>query len=118
MGYQSKSCDRGLKKARKDLKKAGLSPVETEVTMNVNGARIRADLVYTDGKNLYVIEVKNNTGKLTKSQTASGVYNQQANKGGSIDMSQTTSGSFEVATDNRTKVGNRGDQKSAYIYIN
>lgn len=36
--------------------------------MNVNGARIRADLVYTDGKNLYVIEVKNNTGKLTKTK--------------------------------------------------
>ncbi|WP_409488159.1 hypothetical protein ACK1U3_21065 [Pseudomonas promysalinigenes] len=46
-----------------------------EVTMKVNGSRIRADFVARDlHGNLHVFEVKHGSGVLTKNQKASGVF--------------------------------------------
>lgn len=80
--------------------------------MKVNGKRIRADFVAQDGNgNIHVFEVKNGTGRLTKNQSASGVFdiNSPSNtvgeiSGGVIKPSMGAAGTFTVST----KGGSRG----------
>jgi RHS repeat-associated protein len=107
LSKQSCSQQKGINKAKHDLERNGFTVVSEEVTMKVNGARVRADIVAVDshGK-IHVFEVKHGNGKLTKHQTKSGVYNMgsQSNTtthlgGGTIQTSKGTSGTFKVDTD-------------------
>jgi RHS repeat-associated protein len=119
------SGERGRAKALKDLKKAGFTIVDEEVTMLVGGQRIRADFV-AEGPNgrLYVFEVKNGTGGLTNNQEKSEVFNidNPANQNGAI---RTSGGSdppgrrdtFEVATGSPNNVGDRGDTGTATFAV-
>ena len=89
--------------------KNGYTILAEEVTMKVNGQRIRADIVAraANGK-IHVFEVKNGSGRLTRGQAKSGVYdiNNPSNTnggygGGIIRGKNGRSGSFEVATGNK-----------------
>lgn len=126
------SCEsgkRGRAKAKEDLKKAGFTHVADEVTMTVIGTdgkpvTIRADFVYQKGDTLYVFEVKNGAGGLTKNQTASGLFDMSnpANQNGAIRTSGGSSppgqqGPFTVATNNRPAVGDKGDTKTATFAV-
>lgn len=118
------SGDRGRRKAQKDLEDSGHTIVAEEVTMVVNGERIRADFVTEKGGRLYVFEVKNGTGRLTENQTNSGVFNisNPANQNGEIRTSGGSSppgtrAEFTVATNNRPAVGNKGDTKNATFAV-
>jgi RHS repeat-associated protein len=115
------SGERGRAKAKEDLKKAGFTIVDEEVTMVVGGERIRADFV-AEGPNgrVYVFEVKNGTGGLTPAQEASGVFNYDnpVNQNGTIRTAGGSDppgrqGSFEVDTGRTTAVGDRGDTGTA-----
>lgn len=103
------SGERGRKAAEDDLTAAGHTILAEEVTMNVNGQRIRADFVTRDpAGNINVFEVKNGSGRLTPNQSASGVFNTSpANSalggGGSINTTGSTSANFTVATSNPAK---------------
>jgi RHS repeat-associated protein len=104
------SGERGRIAAEKDLKKAGHTVIAEEVTMVVNGQRIRADFVTKDPqKNIHVFEAKNGTGDLTDHQAKTGVYNMKspanssASGGGTINTSNGTTGQFEVSTSNSAK---------------
>lgn len=119
-GLTNASCasgERGRQKAKEDLKKAGFKIVAEEVTMKVGGARIRADFVARKNGRLYVFEVKNGSGRLTKNQEKSGAFDMKspANQDGKISghggRAKTTT--FEVDTDNRSAVGAKGEQKTA-----
>ena len=125
-GWACKSAvsgNKGRTKAIHDLKKNGFKVVSEEVTMKVNGKRIRADFVAKDrnGK-LHVFEVKHGTGKLTPNQTGSGVFDmtKPANTtqhlgGGTIKPSAGTKGSFKVDTKGKPGVplGGKGAQHNA-----
>ncbi|KAF0812123.1 putative deoxyribonuclease RhsC [Andreprevotia sp. IGB-42] len=100
------SGNRGRNKAMHDLKRNGFKLVAEEVTMKVNGKRIRADFVMQDQQGKYhVFEVKHGSGGLTKNQKAAGVFDMKspANTtknlgGGTIKPSQGKQGVFKVAT--------------------
>lgn len=102
----SVSGDKGTAKAVHDLEQNGYEVVAQEVTMKVNGSRVRADIVAKDGhQNLHVFEVKHGSGGLTKNQKASGGYDMSspANTaqhlgGGTIKTSRGTAGTFKVDT--------------------
>ncbi|WP_248731415.1 RHS repeat-associated core domain-containing protein [Pseudomonas sp. MWU13-2517] len=125
-GWACKSAvsgNKGRTKAIHDLKRNGFKVVSEEVTMKVNGKRIRADFVAKDrnGK-LHVFEVKHGTGKLTPNQTGSGVFDmtKPANTtqhlgGGTIKPSAGTKGSFKVDTKGKPGVplGGKGAQHNA-----
>ena len=125
-GWACKSAvsgNKGRTKAIHDLKKNGFKVVSEEVTMKVNGKRIRADFVAKDrnGK-LHVFEVKHGTGKLTPNQTGSGVFDmtKPANTtqhlgGGTIKPSAGTKGSFKVDTKGKPGVplGGKGAKHNA-----
>jgi RHS repeat-associated protein len=127
-GLTTASCrsgERGREKAIEDMKKAGFTIVGDEVTMIVNGERIRADFVVEKNGRLYVFEVKNGTGGLTENQTNSGAFNMgnPANQNGEI---RTSGGSappgsvqqFTVATDNAPpRVGDRNDTGTATFAV-
>ncbi|MEJ8845041.1 RHS repeat-associated core domain-containing protein [Variovorax rhizosphaerae] len=68
---------RGTDQAEKDLIANDHEILAREVTMVVNGQRVRADFVTRgpDGVTIHVFEVKNGTGRLTPNQDNSGVYN-------------------------------------------
>ena len=97
---------KGTNKARHDLERNGYKVVSEEVTMKVNGSRVRADIVAQDAHGSYhVFEVKHGSGGLTKNQKAAGVYDMSspANTtqhlgGGTIKQSQGTAGTFKVDT--------------------
>ncbi|CAA0186247.1 RHS repeat-associated core domain-containing protein [Tenacibaculum maritimum] len=97
---------RGTAKAKHDLERNGYTIVGEEITMKVNGSRVRADIVARDNKgNLHVFEVKHGNGRLTKNQKKAGVYdlNSQSNTttnlgGGKTTPSKGTKGTFDVAT--------------------
>ena len=98
------SGERGRDAAEKEIRANGYTIVTEELTMIVNGKRIRADFVTRDpqGK-LVIFEVKNGTGRLTKNQSAAGVFDMDrpANKqGGGGKGTQAT---FTVATSNPEK---------------
>jgi len=100
------SGNRGRAKAIYDLERNGYTVVSEEVTMKVNGQRIRADFVARDAEGkLHVFEVKHGSGDLTPNQSASGVFNMSSPSnitehlgGGTIRPSQGTPGNFAVAT--------------------
>jgi RHS repeat-associated protein len=123
----NESGEKGRAKAKEDLRKAGFTIIDEEVTMLVGNPpqRIRADFVAENPNGrLYVFEVKNGTGGLTSNQEASGVFNidNPANQNGAI---RTSGGSdppgrrdtFEVDTGRPTAVGDRGDTGSATFAV-
>lgn len=65
---------RGVAAAERDLLAAGFTILRREVTMLVNGARIRADMVVEKAKRIFVVEVKNGASGLTPNQQAAGVF--------------------------------------------
>ncbi|KWC74349.1 type IV secretion protein Rhs [Burkholderia cepacia] len=121
------SGNRGRAKAAHDLERNGYKVVAEEVTMKVNGKRIRADFVAQDGNgNIHVFEVKNGTGRLTKNQSASGVFdiNSPSNTigeigGGVIKPSMGTTGTFTVSTKGAPGVmlGGNGAAHDATFHI-
>ena len=106
LGKSSYNGKRGTSKAKHDLERNGYTIKQEELTMRVNGSRVRADIVAIDSKgNTHVFEIKHGRGKLTKNQKKAGVYdvNSQSNTttslgGGTITPSKGTKGSFDVAT--------------------
>ncbi|MFJ4353090.1 RHS repeat-associated core domain-containing protein [Pseudomonas sp. NPDC089428] len=100
------SGDKGRSKAMHDLERNGFKIVAEEVTMKVNGSRVRADFVARDAQgNLHVFEVKHGSGALTKNQKASGVFDMSnpANTtqhlgGGVITPSSGTAAKLKVDT--------------------
>ena len=121
LSKQSDSCEVGMKKAIADLKKNGYNIESLEVTMIVNGARIRADIVATDknGK-VHVFEVKNGTGRLTKNQKKSDVYDldNQSNNGGKIRPTGNKDEVLEIDTDGDpgTPLGGKGATHEATFH--
>ncbi|MFJ4445224.1 RHS repeat-associated core domain-containing protein [Pseudomonas sp. NPDC089422] len=100
------SGDKGRAKAMHDLERNGYKIVAEEVTMKVNGSRVRADFVTRDSHGiLHVFEVKHGSGALTKNQNASGVFDMSnpANVthhlgGGVIKPSSGTAAKLKVDT--------------------
>lgn len=102
----------GNQLAEQDIINANMTIVGREVTMIVNGSRIRADFVAVDSAgNVHVIEAKYGNSSLTPNQSAAGVFNMNnpsnPNNGG-LNTANGTAGNFTVATDNRPTVGARG----------
>ena len=115
LSCQSDSAKRGRDAAEADLLAAGHKIKAEEVTMEVNGSRIRADFVTEDpAGNLHVIEVKNGTGRLTENQTNAGVFdmsnpgNASPHPGGTIDTSGGTTATFTTSTGNVNKTTGAG----------
>ncbi|MGY2184431.1 RHS repeat-associated core domain-containing protein, partial [Pseudomonas agarici] len=108
-GWACKSAisgNKGRNKALHDLKRNGFKVVAEEVTMKVNGKRIRADFVAKDrfGKT-HVFEVKHGAGTLTTNQAGSNVFDMRkpANTtqylgGGTIKTSAGAKGTFKIDT--------------------
>lgn len=100
------SGDKGRAKAMHDLERNGFKVVAEQVTMKVNGSRVRADFVAKDAQgNLHVFEVKHGTGSLTKNQKAAGVFDMSnpANTtqhlgGGVIKPSSGTAAKLKIDT--------------------
>nr|WP_308700595.1 RHS repeat-associated core domain-containing protein [Pseudomonas ceruminis] len=100
------SSDKGRTKAMHDLERNGFKVVAEEVTMKVNGSRVRADFVARDAQgNLHIFEVKQGSGSLTKNQKASGVFDMSnpANTtqhlgGGVIKPSSGTTAKLKIDT--------------------
>nr|WP_049886213.1 RHS repeat-associated core domain-containing protein [Taylorella equigenitalis] len=95
----------GITAARALLKNNGFSILSEELTMMVNKSRIRADLVAKKNNKLYLFEVKNKGGRLTKNQTNAEVFKIEnpSNSGNIIDHSKGKQDNFEIATKNKTK---------------
>jgi RHS repeat-associated protein len=115
LSCQSDSAKRGRDAAEADLKAAGHTILAEEVTMVVNGSRVRADFVTQDAAgNIHVIEVKNGTGRLTENQTNAGVFdmnnpgNSSPHPGGTIDTSGGTTTTFTTSTGNTAKTTDVG----------
>ncbi|WP_205880129.1 hypothetical protein, partial [Lampropedia aestuarii] len=119
---------RGTAKAKHDLERNGFTVLGEEVTMKVNGSRIRADIVAKDAQgNIHVFEVKHGSGALTKNQTNAGVYNMgspsnttQGIGGGTIRPSQGSNDQFTMATGNPSKtvnIGGRGSVHDATFHV-
>ena len=115
LSCQSDSAKRGRDAAEADLLAAGHTIVAEEVTMVVNGSRVRADFVTRDAAgNIHVIEVKNGTGRLTENQTNAGVFdmnnpgNSSPHPGGTIDTSGGTTATFTTSTGNTSKTTDVG----------
>jgi RHS repeat-associated protein len=122
------SGNRGREKSMYDLQRNGYKVVAEEVTMKVNGKRIRADFVATDGQgNYHVFEAKHGLGRLTQNQKASGVFDMSSPSntvdgigGGVITPSAGTAGSFDVATGNKNitdVLGTRGTSYDATFHV-
>ncbi|WP_321862169.1 RHS repeat-associated core domain-containing protein [Pseudomonas paraveronii] len=130
LGWACKSTisgNKGRNKALHDLKRNGFKVVAEEVTMKVNGKRIRADFVTQDqfGKT-HVFEVKHGAGKLTPNQAGSKVFDmvKPANTtqylgGGTIKTLYGTKGTFKVDTKGKPGVplGGKGTQHNAVFNI-
>lgn len=115
LSCQSDSAKRGRDAAEADLLAAGHTILAEEVTMVVNGSRVRADFVTQDAAgNIHVIEVKNGTGRLTENQTNAGVFdmnnpgNSSPHPGGTIDTSGGTTATFTTSTGNTAKTTDVG----------
>jgi hypothetical protein len=117
--------NRGREKSMYDLQRNGYKVVAEEVTMKVNGKRIRADFVATDGQgNYHVFEAKHGLGRLTQNQKASGVFDMSSPSntvdgigGGVITPSAGTAGSFDVATGNKNITDLLGMRGTSYDAI-
>ena len=83
LSVQSESAQRGIAKATEYLKSKGFKILSDEITIKVldrtgkkfKKVRIRPDIVAMKDGKIYFIEVKNNTGRLTKGQKRSGLFN-------------------------------------------
>ena len=83
LSVQSESAQRGIAKATEYLKSKGFKILSDEVTIKVldrtgkkwKKVRIRPDIVAMKDGKIYFIEEKNNTGRLTKGQKKSGLFN-------------------------------------------
>ncbi|HAK2952878.1 TPA: type IV secretion protein Rhs [Salmonella enterica] len=122
------SGNRGRNKAAHDIERNGYRIVAEEVTMKVNGSRIRADFVAIDGHgNYHVFEAKHGNSGLTRNQGKAGVFdmNSLSNTtsgigGGTITPSAGTKGKFEVATGNKEigeRIGERGSSHDATFHV-
>ena len=122
------SGNRGRSKAIHDIERNGYKIVAKEVTMIVNGSRVRADFVAVDKSGKYhVFEAKHGNSGLTKNQSKAGVYdmNSPSNTtsgigGGTIIPSAGTEGKFKVATGNPTitkDLGGRGTVHDATFHV-
>ena len=127
-GLPKQSCiaAKGTNKTKHDLSQNGFTIVSEEVTMKVNGSRVRADIVAKDAKGkIHVFEVKHGKGRLTKNQKASGVYdlNSPSNTtkhlgGGTITPSKGTKGTFKVDTNGKPgkRLGGKGATHDATFH--
>ena len=112
------SGNRGRSKAKHDIKRNGYKIVAKEVTMIVNGSRVRADFVAVD---------KYGNSGLTKNQSKADVYNMNSPSnttsgigGGTIIPSAGTEGKFKVATGNSTitkDLGGRGTVHDVTFHV-
>ncbi|EJX0633966.1 hypothetical protein ACLLH4_004695 [Salmonella enterica] len=111
-----------------DLERNGYKVVAEEVTMKVNGSRIRADFVAVDSRgNYHVFEAKHGNSGLTKNQGKAGVFdmNSPSNTaggigGGTITPSAGTKGKFDIATGNKEigeRIGGRGSSHDATFHV-
>jgi|GEM_PF-2250539 len=83
LSVQSESAQRGIAKATEYLKSKGFKILSDEITIKVldrtgkkfKKVRIRPDIVAMKDGKIYFIEEKNNTGRLTKGQKRSGLFN-------------------------------------------
>ena len=129
-GWACKSAvsgNKGRNKALHDLKRNGFKVLSEEVAMKVNGRRIRADFVAKDASGrIHVFEVKHGSGKLTKNQSGSNVFdmNKPANTtqrlgGGVITPSAGKSGTFTVDTKGNPGIplGGKGSTHSAIFNL-
>ncbi|MER0209553.1 RHS repeat-associated core domain-containing protein [Brenneria sp. L4-2C] len=72
------SGNQGRNKAAHDLQQNGYTVIAEELTMKVNGSRVRADFVAVDGHGkIHVFEAKHGNSGLTKNQSRSGVFTLQ-----------------------------------------
>ncbi|EEX51416.1 Uncharacterised protein [Pasteurella dagmatis] len=110
----------GRQKSIRDLGKNDFEIVGEEVTMRVNGSRIRADFVARDSDGrLHVFESKHGNSRLTPNQSSSGVYDigNPSNNNGVIDTSKGKVSRFEIATGNQDKIsGISPDAEKSKIY--
>ena len=127
LSKQSYSQQKGVSKAKHDLKRNGFTVVGEEVTMKVNGTRVRADIVAVDkhGKT-HVFEVKHGRGKLTKNQMKTGVYNMSSQSnttthlgGGTIQISKGRTGTFTIDTNGAPgrELGGKGSIHDATFHV-
>ena len=119
----NKSGERGIKKALKDLEKAGFTNIEKEVLMIVNGSQIRADITARDADgNLHVFEVKNNSGTLTPNQKAANVFSldndkvANPNNSRDIDTSRGVTADYKITTSRKHNAGEKGSEGTATFY--
>ncbi len=116
------SGNRGRNKAIYDIQQNGYTVVAEELTMKVNGSRIRADFVALDGHGkIHIFEAKHGKSRLTRKQRRSGVFdmNSPSNTvggigGGTIKPSSGTKGTFSVATSNAQKSGALGPKGTSH----
>ena len=109
-------------KAKHNIKRNGYKIVAKEVTMIVNGSRVRADFVAVDKYGKYhVFEAKHGNSGLTKNQSKADVYNMNSPSnttsgigGGTIISSAGTEGKFKVATGNTKKTEKIGPQGTVH----
>lgn len=119
------SGNRGRNKAAHDIEQNGYKIVAEEVTMKVNGSRIRADFVAADGHgNYHVFEAKHGNSGLTKNQGKSGVFDMGSPSntvngigGGTITPSSGTQGKFKIATGNKDITRDIGARDSSHDAI-
>ncbi|MCK0549862.1 RHS domain-containing protein [Pseudomonas syringae pv. aptata] len=121
------SGEKGRLKAKRDLERNNYEVLAEELTMKVNGSRIRADFVAKDKNGvIHVFEVKHRSGGLTKNQKAAGIYNMStpANTtihlgGGVIKQSRGIAGTFKVDTKGQRgiELGGKGATHNAIFSI-
>jgi hypothetical protein len=118
---------RGSAKAQHDIERNGFRVVSREVTMKVNGKRIRADFVAEDGHgNLHVFEAKHGSGGLTRNQKGAGVFDMKSPSntvngigGGAIKTSSGRAGSYTIATKGKPGelLGGNGSTGNATFHV-
>ena len=127
LSKQSYSQQQGINKAKDDLRRNGFDIIGEEITMKVNGSRIRADIIAKDGHGkTHIFEVKHKKGRLTKNQKKSGVYSMSSQSnttthlgGGTIKVSQGTSGTYTIDTGSELGkvLGGRGTSDTAVFHV-
>ena len=122
LSVQSESAQRGIAKATEYLKSKGFKILSDEVTIKVldrtgkklKKVRIRPDIVAMKDGKIYFIEVKNNTGRLTKGQKRSGLFNLKKphNAGGKCPKA-----AYMVSTKNKDKQTDVGSSKGVARFM-
>ncbi|MBC9913106.1 DUF6531 domain-containing protein [Chitinophaga varians] len=112
LSVQSCSADKGRLQAEQDINNKGLQIIGEEVTMEVNGSRIRADFVAFDPVTgeIHVFEVKNGNSQYTPNQTGANVFDKNStansNKTGNsnLDLTKGKTANATLSTGNQTKL--------------